>query len=189
MGHQKPEDLTVLLQAWHNGSQQAGDRLIAAVNHELKAIAARYLRRERAGHTLEPAALVNEAYMRLVKQRRLDWQSRGHFFAVASREMRRILVDYARQRCAAKRGAIGDERISLSEVPNPENPLDVELLALHEALDGLAATDQRQAEVLELRYFGGLSIEETAESMGISPATVKREVVTAMRWLRLRLDI
>jgi RNA polymerase sigma factor (TIGR02999 family) len=173
--------VTALLKDWSGGDGHALERLIPLVYSELRRLAASYLRRERADHTLQPTALVHEAYLRLVDQKRVDWQSRAHFFGIAAQMMRRVLVDHARRRQAAKRGS-RTYRISIAEdLPGAER--DPELLSLDEALRGLEALDPRQARVVELRFFGGLSVEETAELLGVSPATVKREWQTARAWL------
>ena len=184
-------DVTGLLLAWGSGSADAGERLLPVVYAELHRQAAREMRRESADHTLQATALVHEAYLRLVDQRRVEWRSRAHFFGVAAGLMRRILVDHARARRAAKRG--GDVRpLTLGAVerqasdPSGDDPA-VDLLALDDALGRLAALDADQARLVELRWFGGLTIEETAEALGVSPATVKREWVTARAWLRREL--
>lgn len=151
---------------------------------ELRKVARGYLRRERGGHTLQSAALVNEAYLRLINQRAVDWKNRAQFFGLAAQTMRRILVDHARKKQAEKRGG-GGIRLSMSrELPAKERDEDVELLALHEALSRLAALDRRQSQVIELRYFGGLSVRETAEVLGVSTGTVDREWSLGKAWLR-----
>lgn len=178
-----PEDVTGLLIQWSEGDRSAMDRLIPIVYDELHRIAGRYFRRERADNTLQPTALVNEVYIRLVDQRGVSWQSRAHFFGIAARIMRQILVDRARSRNAAKRGG-ADYKLDLtdiSDVTDKSRPLD--LLALDQALDGLASFDSQQGRIVELKFFGGLSIEETAEVIGISPATIKREWALAKSWL------
>lgn len=182
------EDVTALLQGWRRGDDEAAQRLMSAVARELEGIAGAQLRHERAAHTLEPAALVNEAYVRLIGQQHLDWQSRGHFLAIASREMRRILIDYARQRRAAKRQGLAGERVSLTQVADPAGQNDLDVLALHDALREFAETNRRQADIVELRYFGGLTIEEIAAATGLSPATVKRDLLDAKIWLRERME-
>ena len=184
----RADDVTARLAAWRTGSPEAEERLITAVYRELRRIAAGHLRRERNAHTLQPTALVNEAYLRLVGQQRLDWQSRGHFFAIASREMRRVLVDHARRRRAAKRDGFAGQRVTLSEVPDPKAGGDVDVLSLHEAMTDLAHLDQRQADIVELRYFGGLTVEEIGAVTGVSAATVKRELRCAKLWLRYRMQ-
>ncbi len=177
------EGVTRLLQDWGNGDQQALERLTPLVYGELKRLAARYLRRERPDHTLQSTALVHEAYLRLIDQRSVHWQNRAHFFGVAAQLIRRILVDYARNRNAAKRGA-GACKLSLDDVveaPRMERNLD--LVALDDALEALARIDPQQSRIVELRFFAGLSIEETAEVLRISPATVKRDWTAAKAWL------
>lgn len=175
-------DVTALLRRWSDGDAAALDALLPAVHDELRRLARSYMRREREGHTLEPTALVHEAYLRLVDQRDVHWESRGHFLAIAAQAMRRILVDHARGHRAAKRG--GDaERVTLSGVPAVGDVGDVDVIDLHGALDRLSRLDARQARVVELRTFGGLSVDETAAVLGISPATVKREWTTARLWL------
>jgi RNA polymerase sigma factor (TIGR02999 family) len=180
----RDDHVTTLLGQWRAGSSQAGQRLVVAVQRELRQLAAAYLRRERPGHTLQPTALVNEAYIRLVGQRRVHWQNRTHFYGIAAQAMRRVLVDYARRRRAAKRDGMTSEPLTLSGMPDPRGAQDIEVLALHEALTDLAALDSRQAQIVELRYFGGLTIDEIAQAQTISQATVKRELATAKLWLR-----
>lgn len=154
------------------------------VYDELRRIAAHLLRREPAGHTLQPTALVHEAYLRMIDQTRVDWQNRAHFFAIASQMLRRVLVDHARAKHRAKRGS-GRVVLSLQEVPVPAR--DVDVVALDEALTELARIDPQQARIVELRYFTGVSIEETAATLGVSPATVKRDWTVARAWLYRRL--
>jgi RNA polymerase sigma factor (TIGR02999 family) len=180
------EDVTALLAAWQAGSPGADDRLLGAVQRELRVLASSHLRRERAGHTLQATALVHEAYLRLVRQDRVSWQSRAHFFGIAAQMMRRVLVDYARRRHAAKRP--DGEPMTLSGVPDAAGPDPIDVLALHEALEALGALDARQAHIVELRYFGGLTIEEIAEAAAIAPATVKRDLATARLWLRHAME-
>jgi RNA polymerase sigma factor (TIGR02999 family) len=181
-------DVTGLLLAWGRGDQSAADRLVPAVYDELRRHAERAMRREGVEHTLQATALVHESYLRLVDQRRVEWRNRAHFFAIASTVMRRILVDHARARLTAKRGG-GAVPVSLAgaEPATPEGTDEADLLALHEALEKLAALDPDQARLVELRYFGGLTIEETAEALSVSPATVKREWAVARAWLRREL--
>lgn len=178
-------EVTALLKDWSGGDRRALERLMPLVYGELRKLAWAYLRRERASHTLQPTALVHEAYLRLVDQRGVDWQNRAHFFGIAARMMRRILVDHARRRQAAKRNAALD-RLSTSGEPAAAEP-DPEVLALDQALERLEAMDPRQARIIELRFFGGLTVEETAEVAGISTATVKREWQTARAWLAREL--
>jgi RNA polymerase sigma-70 factor, ECF subfamily len=186
-----PSDVTQLLLAWGAGDQAAGERLLPAVYAELHRQAARAMRRESNEHTLQATALVHEAYLRLVDQRRVVWRNRTHFFAVAAQLMRRILVDHARERKAAKRGG-GVQQIALTDVEPAAAPAaqeGVDVLALHEALERLAALDPDQARLVELRYFGGLTIEETAEALDVSAATLKREWAIARAWLRRELSV
>lgn len=178
--------ITKLLDNWHQGDQKARDELIPLVYEELRRMARQRLWRQRPDHTLQSAALVNEAYLRLVQQKSPEWQNRAHFFGVAAQMMRNILVDYARNRLAAKRGG-GAQRVTLETEFGPAQQPEIDLLALHDALNKLAELDAQQSRLVELRYFGGLSIEETAEAMGISPATVKREWATARAWLKREL--
>ncbi len=176
--------LTRLLEAWQGGDSAAAEKLVPLVYAELRRIAAAKLRGERGGHTLQPTALVNEAWLRLMNQHESGWQNRGQFFAIAAQAMRRILVDYARRRHAAKRGE-GEVPLELDEVARVlvVSLPDERLLALDEALKALAALDARQARIIELRFFGGLSVEETASVLAISPTTVKREWATGRAWL------
>ena len=177
-----PSRVTLLLRDWQGGDEAAGSELAALIYSELKRLASSRLRSERREHTLQPTALVNEAWLKLAGAR-VDWQNRAHFFGVAALAMRRILVDHARRRAAAKRGA--GEAVVLEDVlDRVAGPLpDERLLALDAALTRLAALDSRQARVVELRYFAGLSIEETANTLGVSTGTVKREWVAARAWL------
>lgn len=175
-------EVTVLLQRWSAGEAAALDALLPLVHAELQRLARAYMRREREAHTLEPTALVHEAYLRLVDQRAVRWASRGHFLAIAAQVMRRVLVDHARGRAASKRGGAA-ERVTLDGLAVAPNQPALDVLWLHEALERLAALDARQAKVVELRYFAGLSVEEVAEVLAISPATVKREWTTARVFL------
>lgn len=180
-------DVTQMLQAWRQGDQAAGERLLPIVYAELHRRAAAAMRREDAGHTLQATALVHEAYMRLVDQRQAQWQNRGQFYGIAAQLMRRILIDHAREHLAAKRGG-GAKRVTLSGVDVAADSDDaIDILALNDAMIRLATLDERQAKVVELRYFGGLSVEEVAETLEISPATVKREWATARAWLKREL--
>jgi RNA polymerase sigma-70 factor (ECF subfamily) len=176
-----PEALTRLLQAWSLGDVSARDRLFPLVYAELRRRAAGYLRREQRGHTLPPTGLVHEAYIRL-SQQNVGWKNRTHFFAVASQMMRRILVDHARARLAAKRPR-KPLQVTLGEEAGVTDPREVDLIALDEALDELAAADRRQARMVELRFFGGLTHEEVASVMGVSLRTVNREWRLAKAWL------
>ncbi|MEO8563573.1 MAG: sigma-70 family RNA polymerase sigma factor [bacterium] len=183
-----PRDVTALLLAWREGDAQAGERLLPLVYDELHRQAARAMRREDEAHTLQATALVHEAYLRLVDQRRVEWKSRAHFFGVAAQAMRRVLVDHARGRLAEKRGG-AMQRVTLGDAgAHASADPELDVLALHEALERLAALDPEQARLVELRYFGGLGIEETAEALGVSGATVKREWAVARAWLRRELE-
>ena len=175
-------EVTELLVDWSNGNPQALEQLMPLVYKELHRLAASYLRRERSGHTLQSTALVNEAFLKLVDQTRVQWKNRAHFFGVAAQMIRRILVDHARGHQAAKRGS-NAPKLSLDEALGVPDPRDLDLLALDDALDRLGAIDPQQSRIVELRFFGGLSIEETAEAIGISPATVKRDWTMAKAWL------
>jgi RNA polymerase sigma factor (TIGR02999 family) len=182
--------VTELLAKWGQGDAGAREALIPLVYDELRRIAHRQVWRQRAGHTLQSAALVNEAYLRLVHQQSPHWQNRPHFFGVAAQMMRQILVDYARSRLAAKRGA-GAPRSTLDTkiaLPQSEKEQAVDLIVLDDALNKLAEVDPRQSRVIELRFFGGLSIEDTAVVLGISPATVKREWTMARVWLHREMN-
>jgi RNA polymerase sigma factor (TIGR02999 family) len=186
---ESPEGVTQLLVDWSNGDQSALDKLMPVVYDELRRLASHYLRRERAGHTLQPTALVNEAYIKLVDQRNARWQNRAQFFGVAAQLMRRILVDHARVRQAQKRGGSDQQQqLSLSAADRVAEKPSVDLLALHEALNSLAEIDEQQARIVELRFFGGLTIEETTEVLGISHATVERDWTLARAWLRRELS-
>ncbi len=181
---EKSPEITLLLQEWSGGKQEALDALLPLVYAELHRQASRYLRRERAGHTLQTTALIHEAYLKLIDQRGVNWQNRAHFFGISAQAMRRILVDYARGKHRAKRGGIGED-LPLEEaalVVSEERSVD--LVALDEALTRLAKFDEQQARIVELRYFSGLSIEETAEVLRISPTTVKSDWNVAKAWLR-----
>jgi RNA polymerase sigma factor (TIGR02999 family) len=175
-----------MLLRWRHRTPADEARLFAAVQHELRRIAAAYMRRERRDHSLQPTALVNEAYLRLAG-RDSDWEGRAHFFGIAARLMRQILVDHARKRRAAKR-PVGRRAGSVSSLADPSSGQNLDVLALHEALDGLAALDARQAEIVELRYFAGLTEEEVARMKGLSPATVRRDLASARFWLGRRMQ-
>jgi RNA polymerase sigma factor (TIGR02999 family) len=180
------QDVTDLLIDWSKGDQEALNKLMPLVYDELHRLASRYLRHERSGHTLQTTALVHEAYLKLVDQRNANWQNRVQFFAAAAQVMRHVLVDYARRHRASKRG--GDYcRLSLDEARISSEKKDADLLALNEALNSLAAIDPEQSRVVELRVFGGLTVEETAEALGISPRTVKREWSMAKAWLHKQI--
>lgn len=175
-------EVTQLLQKWSDGERAALDSLTPVVYDELRRLAAIYLHRERSDHTLQPTAVVHEAYMRLVDQRSVRWQNRAHFFGIAAQMIRRILVDHARGVRAAKRGG-GAVALSLDEALGVSEKRDFELEALDDALQTLSQVDPQQARVVELRFFTGLSIEETAEVLGVSESTVKRDWVSAKAWL------
>ena len=183
------EGITQLLIDWGKGDQAALEQLMPLVYSELRRLATNYLRRERAGHTLQPTALVNEAYLKLIDQKNAKWQNRAHFFGISAQLMRRILVDHARQRQAVKRGGSEQQRLSITsaEAAAIKQPA-IDLLALNEALDELAEMDPQQGRIVELKFFGGLSIEETAEVLGISHATVERDWKVARAWLRRQLE-
>jgi len=175
-----------MLRAWSDGEQHASDDLIRAVYDELRRQARRQLRRERRDHTLDTAALINEAYLKLIEQRSVRWQDREHFYALAAELMRRVLVDHARARHRQKRGGPNESK-PLDDIEVVTVPLDLDLIALDEALDRLAAIDKQQVKIVELRYFAGLEITETAEVLKISPATVKRDWAAAKAWLKHEL--
>src|SRR5687768_11902231 len=184
-----PPDVTGLLIGWSVGDQAAGEALMAAVYDELHRQAARAMRRETPEHTLQTTALVSEAYLRLIDQRRVQWRNRAHFFGIAAQLMRRILVDHARGRLSAKRGG-GAQTLTLGDADSAheaQGESAVDVLVLNEALEKLAALDPHHARIIELRYFGGLTIDDTAEALDISPATVKREWAVARAWLRREL--
>jgi RNA polymerase sigma factor (TIGR02999 family) len=182
-----PKEVTQLLIAWSNGEEDALEKLVPLIYDELRRIARRYMKREPAGHTLQTTALVNEAYLRLIEQKGMKWQNRAHFFAISAQLMRRILVSMARARHADKRG--GEARqVSLDEALTISEERAAELVALDEAMNELAALDPRRSRVVELRYFGGLSVEETAEVLKISPETVMRDWKRAKAWLYAELN-
>ena len=180
------DELTALLRAWSDGDPAAEAKLLPLVYDQLRRQAAHQLRRERPGHSLSPTAVVHELYLRLLPQDRATWINRAQFFAVASRLIRRVLVDHARAHRAAKRAG-GWRRVTLAEEVAQAGPPDVDLLALDRALEELAALDARRARLVELRWFGGLSLDETAAALGISAATVSREWQLARAWLHRRL--
>lgn len=175
-------DVTILLKEWRSGRREALDRLMPLVYDELRSLASSYLRRERIGHTLQSTALVNEAFVRMVNQRDVEWQNRAHFFGIAAQMLRRILVDHARSRNANKRGS-GVVALSLNEEIAVVDKQDWDVITVDDALEGLAKLDEQQAKLVELRFFGGLTIEETAEALGVSASTVKREWLAAKAWL------
>jgi RNA polymerase sigma factor (TIGR02999 family) len=177
-----PDGVTQLLIAWSNGDKAALDRMLPLVYEELRRLAAHYLSREREGHTLQPTALVHEAYLRLTDQRKADWKNRAQFLGLAAGMMRRILLNHARDRVAKKRGG-GAQQVSLSLIESPSGRPDVELIALEDALERLAALDPRKSRVVELKFFGGLTTEEIAEVLDVSAATVERDWTFARAWL------
>ncbi len=181
-----PPDVTQLLVAWGAGEQSALEQLLPLVNDELRRLARAYLRREGPGHTLQTSALINEAYLRLIDQRQVQWQNRAHFLGIAAQLMRRILIDHARKAHYAKRGG-GALRVSLDESAAVTEAKAVELLAVDEALEKLTAMDARKGRLVELRFFGGLTEEETAEVLGVSVPTVQREWRAAKAWLHRML--
>lgn len=185
-----PQDVTQLLVDWGNGNQAAADKLMPLVYEELHRLAHRYMGRERRhqqGHTLQTSALINEAYLRLIDQRDVQWQNRAHFYGIAAQMMRRILVDYARSRGYAKRGG-NAHQVSLNEGLLVSEDRSAEVVALDDALKGLATMDQRKSHIVELRFFCGLSIEETAELLQVSPGTVMRDWTLAKAWLRKEMS-
>jgi len=184
-----PGEVTRLLLAWNAGDHAALERLMPLVYGELRQLAERHFRKERRGHTLQPTAVVHEAYFRLIDQTRVTWKNRGHFLAIASQAMRRILIDHARGRGAEKRG--GEvEKVTLDvAIASPEPSREVDILALDEALDRLKALDGTQAQIVELRFFGGLTIEETADVMETSPSSIKRDFRSAKAWLFRELNL
>jgi len=175
--------ITDLLKEWSAGDRRALDRLTPLVYEELRHQATRYLRRERPGHTLQTTALIHEAYLRLIDAKDVNWQSRAHFFAIAANLMRRVLVEHARRRDSDKRGG-SQVRVQLDEALAVADETDVDLLAIDEALNRLTTIDPQQARVVELRFFSGLTVEETAAALGVSPKTVKRDWSVARAWLR-----
>jgi RNA polymerase sigma-70 factor, ECF subfamily len=182
MAEPQTHQVTQLLIAWSNGDQSAFDKLMPLIDEELRRLAHRYMSRERAGHTLQTTALVNEAFLRLVNRKNLQWQNRAHFFGLAAQVMRTILVDHARSHASAKRGG-GGRNLELDEALVVSQQKASEVVALDEALKQLALIDPRQSRIVELRFFGGLTVEEAAEVMNVSPVTVKREWSTAKAWL------
>jgi RNA polymerase sigma factor (TIGR02999 family) len=184
---QVPQNVTQLLIGWGKGDKEALDQLVPIVYEELRRQAARYLRRERVGHTLQTTALIHEAYLRLVDQKNVHWQNRAHFFGIAAQLMRRILVDHARTKKRAKRGG-SDVRVSLGDVQAVVKGKDLDVVALDEALDRLSEIDEQQSKIVELRFFSGLTVEETAEVLGISTATVKRDWSMAKAWLHREIS-
>ena len=186
MAAHEPPDISALLEAWSRGDLAARDQLMPIVDQELRRRAQAYLRREQEGHLLQPTALVHETYLRLAKQDLVAWQNRAHFYALAAQIMRRILVDHARARKMAKRSGQWT-RVSVADLAASHQPNDVDVLDLHAALDELARFDGRKSRVAELRFFGGLSLEETGQVLQISVATVDRDWQAARAWLYSRL--
>jgi RNA polymerase sigma factor (TIGR02999 family) len=178
-----PNEITQLLRKWSDGDRDALDQLMPVVYQELRKLASSYLRDERPDHTLQPTALINEAYLRLVKQDFPEWQSRKHFYGVAAQLMRQILVEHARARLTAKRGG-GARNLPVNEAINFSPDQAADLVALDDALTALAKFDERKARVIELRYFGGASVEQVADMLGVSVATIGREARVAQMWLR-----
>lgn len=182
-----PTDVTELLAAWGNGDQAAGDRLLSLVYQELHRLAHHYMKRESPHHTLQTSALVNEAFVRLVDQKNVKWQNRAHFFGIAAQMMRRILVDHARSRHYAKRGG-GAQQISFDEALVISDERTAEVVAVDEALQRLEEFDVRKSKIVEMRFFAGLSIQETAEVLGVSPGTIMRDWTLAKAWLRREIS-
>jgi RNA polymerase sigma factor (TIGR02999 family) len=189
MAREPTQSVTGLLHAWASGDQSALDALLPLVYEELRRQAGRYMRTQPPGHTLQTTALVHEAYLRLVGQPTVEWTGRAHFFGVAAKAMRSVLVDHARARRAAKRGGSA-HAITLDDAGGVAAPqASVDVLALDEALGRLAELDSRKSQLVELRYFGGLGIDEAADVLGVSPATAKRDWTTARAWLRRELSV
>ena len=180
-------EITDLLLAWNDGEQTALDKLAPLVDVELRRLARSYMRRERAGHTLQTTALINEAYVRLINARRVNWQNRAHFYGIAARVMRRILIDFAREKSYQKRGA-GAFQITFDDALVVTPTSDPDLLALDEVLTELASVDERKAQVVEMRFFGGLTEKETAVALNVSPETARRDWRLAKSWLLRRLS-
>lgn len=180
---QSPQEVTQLLIAWANGDELAAERLMPLVDRELRRLAHQYMRRERAGHTLQTSALVNEAYIRLIDAKAVQWQDRAHFFGLAAHLMRRVLVDYARHQGSAKRGG-GVRPLPLDEALHLSDERAADVIALDEALKALAGVDPRKSRLVELRFFSGLTIEEAAAVLKVSPGTAMRDWTLAKAWLR-----
>ena len=187
MTHQAPSEITQMLIELTDGNQEVVNQILPHIYDELKRLSSSYLRRERADHTLQPTALVHEAYMKLVDQKRVQWQNRAHFFGIAAQVMRRILMDHARKHQADKRGGDAEKLPIEEEILVVSHDKSAELIALDDALQTLAAMDEQKAKIVELRYFGGLSIEETAEVMGVSVPTINRQWRMAKAWLYSQL--
>jgi RNA polymerase sigma factor (TIGR02999 family) len=182
-----PGDVTTLLRRWSDGDERALDELLPLVEAELRRLARLYMARERRGHTLQATALVNEAFVRLIDARTIRWQDRAHFLGISARLMRRVLVDHARARGYRKRGG-GARKVTLTEGLIAAPSLDLDVLALDRALEELAGLDERKSRVIELRFFGGLSVDETAEVLRVSPDTIKRDWRLAKLWLLRELE-
>lgn len=187
MTHKRPEQTTELLAAISDGDREAADRLMTLLYEEFRRLAARYLNRERSDITLQPTALVHEAFLRLVNQQNVDWQGRTHFFAIGAQAMRRILVDHARRKQSEKHGG-GRHRIELDDQMTISKKRDEDLLAIDDALEVLSKIDPRQAKIVELRFFGGLTVAEVAEVLGVSKRTVENEWTMVRAWLRRELS-
>ncbi len=188
MAEPNPASVTMLLQDWRRGNPSALEEVARIVEHELRRLAASYLRRERPNHTLQPTALVNEAFLRLMGQgERVDWESRSQFIGIAARHMRQILVDHARRHKAGKRGS-GETMIPIDDAPASTHPKTADLMALDEALEKLAVVDPRKARTMELKYFGGLEMAEIAQVLNLSIKTVEKDVRMAGAWLRAALS-
>jgi len=187
LNNSSPHDVTAILLSWSDGDREAPAKLMPLVYDELRRLARDYLRRERPDHTLQPTALVNEAYLRIVDQTRVSWQNRAQFFGLAAQLMRHILVDHARTRMAAKRGG-NMHKLSLDEAWMTIEERATELVRLDEALKALAQIDERKSQVVEMRFFGGLSVEETASALGVSDKTVMRDWRIAKLWLHRELS-
>jgi RNA polymerase sigma factor (TIGR02999 family) len=183
MSQQSPPDITQMLIEMTDGNTEAVNQILPHIYGELRKLASSYLRRERSNHTLQPTALVNEAYLKLVDQKKVVWQNRAHFFGIAAQVMRRILLDHARKHTAEKRGGDAELLPIEEEILIVSHEKSAELIALDEALENLAKIDEQKARIVELRYFGGLSIEETAEVMGVSVPTINRQWRMAKAWL------
>jgi len=184
---EQPQDITEILRSWSGGDPEASERLFALVYDELRRLARSYLKREGSGHTLQPTALVNEAYLRLVDQTRVDWQNRSHFYGIAAQMMRRILIDYARAHATGKRGGVA-LRLSLEQVNISLEQDATDLIALDEALTKLANFDERKSRVVELLYFGGVEYKEAAEVLNVSEKTIQRDWQMAKMWLYRELS-
>src|SRR5688572_5820261 len=182
-----PQEITQLLLKWSEGDKDALDLLIKLVQPELRRLARKYMQRENPAHTLQTSALINEAYVRLISQQDVEWQNRGHFFAVAAQVMRHILIDHARKHQVARRGG-GLLRVSLDETAVASHERASEFVALDEALTKLAVVDARKSQIVEMKFFGGLTVDEIAEVMKLSPITIKREWRAAKAWLHLEIN-